>query len=102
MDNREKKRWTDEEDFKLIELVCTKIPTMELSVLFGRSSLAIKARMLYLKWLWENSQLYEMYDWLLDDTGGELNESLWLYNLVDLYNHYGKNTKEQEEDKNDK
>lgn len=33
---------------------------------------------------------------LIDDEGN-LNESLWLYNLVDLYNHYGKNTKEQED-----
>lgn len=33
---------------------------------------------------------------LIDDEGN-LNESFWLYNLVDLYNHYSKNTKEQEE-----
>lgn len=33
---------------------------------------------------------------LIDDEGN-LNESLWLYNLVDLYNHYyGENAKEQE------
>lgn len=33
---------------------------------------------------------------LIDDEGN-LNETLWLYNLVDLYNHYGKDTKEQED-----
>ena len=32
---------------------------------------------------------------VLIDNEGNLNENLWLYNLVDLYNHYGKNTKEQ-------
>ena len=35
---------------------------------------------------------------LIDDEGN-LNESLWLYNLVDLYNHYyyGENAKKGEQ-----